>query len=380
MTINDKRTFVGLRLSCLFFYCGIGIVTPFMSLYYYLAGLNLTQIGILGSTSAVCSMVATPLGNLSDRLRVTKIFMIVGMCALALLYPLYTFTQDFSLFILLVTLTAVSAAAYATISSALVTNVSKLTETGRKFGAYRMSGSIGWIVASILGGVVADSFGMATAFFVCSALLMAGAVSIYRLVSEPKIDLTPAHIHLSEYSRDKNLASFLLVTAITGVSKMMVHEIFPIYLSNLGATKTIIGAAAAIAGISEIPGLVYLGSLSDRIGRKPVLTMVFFAYPLRWFLYTVINEPLLVLPVELLHMFTFGAYLSVSTAYISDITSSQERGTAMGLFNTSSSLGAVVGPVIGGIIADKFGIITMFRVSSAIALASALIFYFQRKA
>jgi len=380
MTTKDKRTFVGLRLSCLFFYGGTGFVASFMSLYYYLAGLSLTQIGILGSTSAVCSMIATPLGNLSDRLRLTRIFMIVGMCTLALLYPLYTFTKDFSLFILLVTLTAVSTAAYATISSALVTNISKPTETGRKFGAYRMSGSVGWIVASILGGVVADGFGIRTVFFVCSALLIVGAVSIYRLVSEPKIDLSTVHIHLSAYRRYKNLASFLLITAITSVSRMMVHEIFPIYLSNLGATKTIIGVAAAIAGISEIPGLVYLGSLSDRIGRKPVLTIVFFAYPLRWFLYTVINEPLLVLPVELLHMLTFGAYLSVSTAFISDITPSQERGTAMGLFNTSSSLGAVVGPVVGGIIADKFGIITMFRVSSAIALASALILYFQREA
>jgi len=77
----------------------------------------------------------------------------------------------------------------------------------------------------------------------------------------------------------------------------------------------------SIAAVPEVPFMIYLGALSDKIGRKPLLVAALFSYPLRLFLYTVVSNAYLILPIQLLHGLTFGVLYVAAIAFISDITS-----------------------------------------------------------
>ena len=103
-----------------------------------------------------------------------------------------------------------------------------------------------------------------------------------------------------------------------------------------------------------------LGRVSDRIGRKPVLLLGLLGNAIG-FLVLLIPDSVLFLILARYHIFstlmTFraiagvcGGSVPVAQAYISDITSKEERMTYMGWLGTAISAGIVVGPAIGGLL------------------------------
>lgn len=144
---------------------------------------------------------------------------------------------------------------------------------------------------------------------------------------------------------------------------------FSIYAQGLGASLVLIGVLSSAVGITSLITAVPAGMLSDRVGRRRVLLFGMLVWAASLISFAIVDEPYLLFPGRVLMgaaiILTFG----IGAAYLGDITSGEERGPAFGLYATAMGLGFAVGPLIGGPIADNFGIQWSYAFGAGVAIA-----------
>ncbi len=167
-------------------------------------------------------------------------------------------------------------------------------------------------------------------------------------------------------------ASVLPLMVCSGI----VYSVLTLYISeDLGASRTQIGfifMAGSLAGGIVSP---FVGRLSDRFGRRPLMLSSMIGFVIVFILYALARQVLHLVPVQILEGVTWAAFGSAITAFIADIVPSESRGWAMGIYGQTYSLGWVIGPALGGFMADTIGFRITFIIGSIlIALGIALVY------
>ena len=318
-------------------------------------------------------------GALADRIGRKTVIMSATMAS-AVISGLYPHASSFIQFSLLGLLWYSFLAAATTVTPALAMDIAGSVPVGRRFGTYRISGSIGWITSTAIGGLVAESLGIEVVFYLATLLYLASTIFVQISISNQPSRKNEGNTYgdFHQLIRNRNFAIFLATIFMANISAVTFLSFLSLYVSKLGGSDSVIGWAFSIAAIAEVPSMIYLGGLSDKIGRKPLLVIALFSYPLRLFLYTIVIAPSLVLPVQLLHGLTFGLFYVTSIALVSDVTS-ESRGIALGLYSTASSAGSAVGSALAGVIEDSYGLINMYRFMTVFSFMPALLFMLTAK-
>lgn len=142
------------------------------------------------------------------------------------------------------------------------------------------------------------------------------------------------------------LLSFTLVIVMLGFG--MVIPIFPFYIERLGAGGSALGLLVATAALMELFFGPFWGSLSDRVGRKPILMIGVFGYGLSLFLFGLSTQLWMMFASRALSGVLSSAALTTAMAYIGDSTAEKERGGGMGALGGAAGLGVILGPGLGG--------------------------------
>ncbi|MEM1397563.1 MAG: TCR/Tet family MFS transporter, partial [Pseudomonadota bacterium] len=98
-----------------------------------------------------------------------------------------------------------------------------------------------------------------------------------------------------------------------------------------------------------------LGGLSDRFGRRPVILGSLVAYSLD-FLLLAVAPSLAILLLARVMSGAFSATFTTANAFIADISPPEKRAANFGLMGAAFGLGFIIGPVVGGLIGDAYGI------------------------
>jgi len=127
-----------------------------------------------------------------------------------------------------------------------------------------------------------------------------------------------------------------------------------------------------------IPVGMLVGMTADRWGRKPLLLGAFAVLPIRAFLYTVSDNTIWLLSVQLLDGVGWGLLSAVLPLLVADITRGTGRyNMALGAVITMQGIGGSVSGLASGLIVDHFGYSTAFLSLGAVAaLAFALFLLF----
>lgn len=118
----------------------------------------------------------------------------------------------------------------------------------------------------------------------------------------------------------------------------------------------------------------FLGNLSDRFGRRPVLIVSLVFMGLDYFLMAIAPTLFLLFIARMLSGIT-GATYSTAAAYLSDTSKKGERSANFGYIGGAFGVGFVLGPAIGGLLAE-FGVRMPFIVAGVFALLNAAFGYF----
>jgi DHA1 family multidrug resistance protein-like MFS transporter len=149
-------------------------------------------------------------------------------------------------------------------------------------------------------------------------------------------------------SNRKNIAilAFTLIVVMLGYG--LVIPLFPFYIEKLGASGSELGLLVSISALLELLFGPVWGSISDRVGRKPILLLGVLGYALSSLLFGLSTEVWMLFASRALSGVLSSAVAATALAYISDCTSTEERGWGMGMLGAAMGLGIILGPAAGG--------------------------------
>jgi len=143
---------------------------------------------------------------------------------------------------------------------------------------------------------------------------------------------------------------FSIFSAVMGVG--IVVPLLPVYAKDLGASGLYIAMVFASFSLSRTFLLPFFGSLSDKTGRKPYITIGLLGYTFISIAFTYSDTLPGLISIRFFHGIASAMIMPVAHAYIGDITPVNKEGVTMGIFNMSLFIGLSIGPLVGGVIKD----------------------------
>jgi MFS family permease len=120
--------------------------------------------------------------------------------------------------------------------------------------------------------------------------------------------------------------------------------------------------------------LVPMGRLSDKLGKKWFLVAGFMSFAFGLYSITTIETLWTCLFWAVVLGVSYAAVLPAWNALLAQFIPPQQKGVGWGIFSTVEGIGVMLGPVIGGIIGDAFGLSVPFLVSAGIFLFIGLFY------
>ena len=181
---------------------------------------------------------------------------------------------------------------------------------------------------------------------------------------------------MDEKSNQKNLLILFFTLIVVMLGFGMVIPIMPFYVKSFGASGAALGALMATYGILQFLFAPIWGSVSDRIGRKPVLMIGVFGNAIAQLFFGLSTQLWMLFAARALSGLLSVATLPTAMAYIGDSTSREKRSGGMGMVGAAMGIGMVLGPGLGGLLAKNSLSFPFFLASALSLLALGFIFFF----
>lgn len=139
------------------------------------------------------------------------------------------------------------------------------------------------------------------------------------------------------------LATVFLVVMIDLLGFGIVLPLLPFYAQEFAASAVTIGLLYSVYSFMQLIFSPIWGSLSDRIGRRPIMLLSTFGAVLAYIIFG-LAETLGVLFFSRIVAGVMGGNISTAQAYIADVTDKENRARGMGLIGAAFGIGFVVGP------------------------------------
>ncbi len=157
------------------------------------------------------------------------------------------------------------------------------------------------------------------------------------------------------------LASGVIMTGF-----MILMPLLPRYAEQLGFSEYDIGLVVAAFFIGRVLFQFPLGILSDRIGRKGIMSSSLLVFTVTTLAYALTTDSRLMIALRLVQGIASSGFVVGSQSYINDRTPSQFRGLANGIISSAINIGVIAGPLLGGILSEAFDLQAPFWVGGTL--------------
>jgi MFS transporter, FSR family, fosmidomycin resistance protein len=254
-----------------------------------------------------------------------------------------------------------------------------------------MGGNFGDAVAPLVIGLLLQSFNWRTVVFM--NVIPGVAVAAFILIYVSRLQLADIRAGLVKFKpaamsgtqrmravaallKNRALVTLAIGTVFRSMTSSALLTFLPLYLSRvMGYAPLWIGACMFGLQAAGFVAAPIAGHLSDTVGRRQiimssmsmtgiVILFMIFAGGTSWFVFL----------IAVLGFFLF-AVRAVLQAWLLDATPPGMGGSAIGLLFGTQAIGAALGPVSAGIVADHFGIMAAFYfLACTIIIANLMIF------
>ncbi|MEJ2599971.1 MAG: MFS transporter [Anaerolineales bacterium] len=143
----------------------------------------------------------------------------------------------------------------------------------------------------------------------------------------------------------KKILPIFIIVLIDLLGLTVIIPLMPLYATSFGADPFLIGVLGAAYPLMQFIGAPFLGRLSDRFGRKPVLIISQLGTFAGFLILGLANSLWLLFLARILDGIS-GANISTAQAAITDSTNEKTRTQGLGLVGAAFGLGFIIGPVI----------------------------------
>ena len=174
---------------------------------------------------------------------------------------------------------------------------------------------------------------------------------------------------MQNYKVILGLLLFNLFIAFLGIG--LVIPVLPTLMNEMNLTGTIVGYLTAAFAIAQLIVSPFAGKAVDKFGRKIMIVMGLFIFGFSELLFA-IGKSVEVLFISRIFGGISAAFIMPAvTAFIADITTLQTRSKALGYMSAAISTGFIIGPGIGGFLAD-FGTRVPFYFAGVLGIIAAI--------
>ncbi len=263
---------------------------------------------------------------------------------------------------------------------ALIAAASSKEIRGKAFGLHRAMDTAGAIIGPLLAFVLLSFYGSTETGFrntfliaVIPAVLAVAVIALF--VREPKAAAAPAPVKKPSFwealkEMPPGYKTFLKVSLLFSLSYFS-FAFFILRAADIGVKPEDVLLLYVFYNIVYALASVPAGSLSDRIGRKPVIAGAFALYAVVCAGFALASEWWHAALLFGLYGIFVAADESVNKAYISDIAREEKRSMALGAYNTAVGVVYLPASILVGVLWTVAGPVTGFMVAAGIALVSA---------
>lgn len=355
-------------------------------------GLSFSQIGLIMTCQYIAGAVSNvPGGMLVDTVGKKGLLMAVSLFWVGVPYVFMGFVHSYWLLLVCVALVGIGNNLWH--PTAIPTLANRFPERkGFVLSLHGMGGNVGDALAPIVIGSLLTVFSWRTIVVgnvvpgVLISFLIFAFLGTLQLNSRKAVSKTGGGhdgLTLREYFAGvpalfKNRGLILLSTssAFRSMTQNALLTFLPVYLAyEMGYSPFWVGAcmfALQAAGFAAAP---IAGHLSDNMGRRSVLmtSMAMTAVVLLAMTFAGHSIGFVVL-IAVLGFFLY-AIRPVLQAWLLETTPKKMGGTSIGVLFATQSVGSAIGPLIGGMLADRYGLISAFYfLAFTIVVANLFIF------
>ncbi len=266
------------------------------------------------------------------------------------------------------------------VAMTFVVNLFDAERRGAAMGVFQGVEFVGQIIGSSGSGHLVETLGWKGGFTVCLAISL---VALLLLVLPPFFRDSPHQspsgkpIRPSDILRVLRNPNIIIIAGVTLAEFIMttglIMTVVPIFANDeLGLSLSQIGYVMGARSLGFVVAMFTLGSLSDRVGRKPVL------------LFGIVCTSILVLTMNLAtgftHLaaiiavigFTSGAIWIIGPVVSAESVDPELRGAAIGAYRTFFDMGSFIGPITMTFIMSAKNLKTPFYVAAGLMLLSAI--------
>lgn len=403
-----KRNLYILWASQLVTMAGMGLVVPFLP--FFVRELGVTDPGEAARWSGFAfsgpffvAFFATPLwGALGDRYgrKVMVLRALFGLAAAQLLVGISQNVQQLVLFRMVQG--AVSGFIAAALS--LVAAGTPAAEMGFALGTLHTATAVGQTIGPVFGGVLSDLVGYRPIFFIVGALCALAGLVVFFFVKELRGEdhegeraaapgaaggdgggeagaaRVPGLADNYRFvARDPALRTLLFLVFLTQVPVAMIRPIFALFAETFSMPAdrvgTLTGLAYGTLGFSVAVSAPIWGRRLDRAPGPRALVVPIAGAGVFYALHLAAPSLAWIFPVRAALGLFLGGMLPVLYSLVSARAPLARRGGIMGIASSMSILAAIVGPIAGGLVVERYGFRPAFTAAAlvfAVALPVAL--------
>lgn len=171
-------------------------------------------------------------------------------------------------------------------------------------------------------------------------------------------------------------AVLFILSASVGVAMIglgIIWPLIPVYAVELGAGGFLVGLVIASFNVARTIFSPFAGRISDRWGRKNFIAAGLIVYAVVSFFYVLSNDVESLIVIRFFHGLASLFVVPIAMALAADIAPKHKLGLYMGTINMAVMIGLGIGPALGGIIRDHFGMNAAFYFMGALALFTCLL-------
>jgi MFS transporter, PPP family, 3-phenylpropionic acid transporter len=361
-----------MKMFYFWFYIATGIYGPYAALYLKAIHLDGARIGLIASLPPIAGVVLPPLwGLLSDRFGRRKQVLAAALLVAAVTAPLVPAMGGFTSLVLLMALLAFALSPVVPLADS--STLEWLRRNGGSYGAVRFYGSLGYLCSSLVAGQflggrrILAVFPLYGAFLLCTFLVSLTVPTQDRGVRLARGEGIPSVL------RDRVIVLFLICAAVGYGTFSAYNTFFGLYMQGLGAGTGVIGVAAGLATLSELPMMALAGWAIRRVGVKPLLIVGLCSDIVRWSAYALLHDYRLALLFQPLHGLGFAGFYVAGVTFVEYRVPARLRATGQTLFNAALfGVGSVAGANLFGHLYDHLQASGMFMVAALICLPALL--------
>ncbi|MCS6829674.1 MAG: MFS transporter [Armatimonadota bacterium] len=362
-------------------FAAVAFTHPFFPVFLRERGFSYGQVGAVLSVFSLTGAVASILlGWRSDQARRRRRYIIGAMLVGAAGYLLFPHVYSFGVALLLAAVIGGCIMSSQSVMMALVVDLFRHKGTAGSFGQLRVFGTIGYLLVLLILVLWRNSLLLEPSrmFFSVALLLALSALVVLLTPETPEEAEESARLSVTEVLyllRQRDIVLYIIAHFCFVGALMTATSNLSLYLQWMGASKPFISLAYMTSALFEMPFMVLMGKLSDRIGRTRVLAIAFISLPVRLLLLTAFRAPVPVLLTQTMHGLTFSVVTAVSMAFIADRVEPRLRASGQGLLMAAASLASATMPLVAGLIADGWGLPALYGALLALSLVGTTVFF-----